>query len=195
MHCMSPHPFGMWAHERASFSGKMQSFLRMKINQSASECVNLSTWLWCFCTELCRLICCIETAVIIFTGRMCIYLHVCSKKKKIDGEKVNCTNMSGEKLLARLTLVLSLHKHAHPWHQSLLIVGFFSNTYKIFYLQKQKKKSSNKVFTSTLILCYVITVFASIQYLHTTAVGARGAAVALWCLWLFYRCSSFLPQF
>lgn len=76
-----------------------------------------------------------------------------------------------------------------------LLLGFFSNIYKIFYLQKQKKKSSNKVFTGTLILCYVITVFASIQYLYTTAVGAHGAAVALWCLWLFYRCSSFLPQF
>lgn len=173
----------------------MQSFLRMKINQSASECVNLSTWLWFFCTELCRLICCIETAVIIFTGRMCIYLHVCLKKKKrwrkdelhkyewrkASGPADTCT------LVAQTcTSVASIL--AYCW-------GFFPTPTRFFICKSKKKKSSNKVFTSTLILCYVITVFASIQYLYTTAVGERGAAVALWCLWLFYRCSSFLPQF
>lgn len=39
---------------------------------------------------------------------------------------MNCTNVSVATLTFTLTLVFSLHKHPPSWHQSLLIVVFFS---------------------------------------------------------------------
>lgn len=64
--------------------------------------------------------------------------------KKNVGEKMNCTNVSREKLAARLTLVLLLHKHAHPCHQSLLIVGFYIYIIFIYNICKSKKKAQIK---------------------------------------------------
>lgn len=59
--------------------------------------------------------------------------------------------MSGEKLLAQLTHLYSLHKRTSV--ASVLLIGvFYLNTYNIFYLQKHKKKSSNKVLKLILFL-------------------------------------------
>lgn len=74
--------------------------------------------------------------VLTLTGYVCMYCTFMSVSNiqytyiYICGEKMNCTNVSVEELLAQLTLVFSLHKHAPHWHQSLLIVGFFFPFFK-----------------------------------------------------------------
>lgn len=151
----------------------MQSFLSMKIDQTSSAS-HKNVWIslldYIYAQSCADWLVVLENAVIILKSCVLIYCTFMSVKKNV-GEKMNCTNVSREKLVARLTLVLLLHKHAHPCHQSLLIVGFFSTPIFIYNICKSKKKSSNKVFK--LILCNVITVFASIQYPYTAAVGAH----------------------